>query len=142
MSGPYLWNHYSQRLQTEHAAWSCGLILHYCLPSNSLRYWTKVRGIAPRSHTGRPRTCLVYFLRMGSSYFIFTLFSFSGYFVCFLLCLYLLACSFSENAPLNPSTVHSQFQVVQESWRDVPSQQPEHSLESSTAVKTFRTKHS
>ena len=21
--------------------------------------WTKVRGIAPRSHTGRPRTCLV-----------------------------------------------------------------------------------
>ena len=59
LSGPYLWNHYSQRLQTECAAWSCGLILHCCLPSNSLRYWTKVRGIAPRSHTGRPRTCLV-----------------------------------------------------------------------------------
>ena len=126
LSGPYLWNRYSQRLQIECAAWSCGLILHCCLPSNSLRYffcfcfcffrhdfvraislepllaetpnwvcclvlrsnfallltiqfallissliniislllttfhWTKVRGIAPRSHTGRPRTCLVY----------------------------------------------------------------------------------
>ena len=134
LSGPYLWNHYSQRLQIECAAWSCGLILHCCLPSNSLRYffyflffliliffpatiflfiyfflfiylfnffflffffslifffspttilsgpfaslissliniislllttfdWTKVRGIAPRSHTGRPRTCLVF----------------------------------------------------------------------------------
>ena len=59
MSGPYLWNRYSQRHQIECAAWSCGLILHCCLPSNSLRYWTKVRGIAPRSHTGRPRTCLV-----------------------------------------------------------------------------------
>ena len=59
LSGPYLWNHYSQRLQTECSAWSCGLILHCCLPSNSLRYWTKVRGIAPRSHTGQPRTCLV-----------------------------------------------------------------------------------
>ena len=23
-------------------------------------FWTKVRGIAPRSHTGRPRTCLVW----------------------------------------------------------------------------------
>ena len=42
------------------AAWSCGLILHCCLPSNSLRYWTKVRGIASRSHTGWPRTCLVF----------------------------------------------------------------------------------
>ena len=60
LSGPYLWNRYSQRLQIECAAWSCGLILHCCLPSNSLRYWTKVRGIAPWSHTGRPRTCLVY----------------------------------------------------------------------------------
>ena len=122
MSGPYLWNHYSQRLQIECVAWSCGLILHCCSPSNSLRYfyfiylfiylfffllrfffsadffflsfflsfssfpatilsepfaslissliniislllttfdWTKVWGIAPRSHTGRPRTCLV-----------------------------------------------------------------------------------
>ena len=119
LSGPYLWNRYSQRLQIECAAWSCGLILHCCLPSNSLRYfffrhdfvraislepliaetpnwvcclvlrsnfallltiqfallissliniislllttfdWTKVRRIAPRSHTGRPRTCLV-----------------------------------------------------------------------------------
>ena len=59
LSGPYLWNRYSQRLQIECAAWSCGLILHCYLPSNSLRYWTKVRGIAPRSHTGRPRTCLV-----------------------------------------------------------------------------------
>ena len=62
LSGPYLWNRYSQRLQIECAAWSCGLILHYYLPSNSLRYWTKVRGIAPRSHTGRPRTCLVVLL--------------------------------------------------------------------------------
>ena len=120
LSGPYLWNRYSQRLQIECAAWSCGLILHCCLPSNLLRHffffspqfrpghisgtvtrrdsklrcclvlrsnfallltiqfaslissliniislllttfdWTKVRGIAPRSHTGRPRTCLV-----------------------------------------------------------------------------------
>ena len=32
LSGPYLWNRYSQRLQTECAAWSCGLILHCCLP--------------------------------------------------------------------------------------------------------------
>ena len=37
LSGPYLWNRYSQRLQIECAAWSCGLIVHYCLPSNSLR---------------------------------------------------------------------------------------------------------
>ena len=90
LSGPYLWNRYSQRHQIECAAWSCGLILHCCLPSNSLCYfffpatilsgplaslissliniislllttfdWTKVWGIAPRSHTGRPRTCLV-----------------------------------------------------------------------------------
>ena len=75
LSGPYLWNHYSQRLQIECAAWSCGLILHCCLPSNSLRYFFfsfffrhdfvrrrvfHLRGIAPRSHTGRPRTCLVF----------------------------------------------------------------------------------
>ena len=33
LSGPYLWNRYSQRLQIECAAWSCGLILHYCLPT-------------------------------------------------------------------------------------------------------------
>ena len=39
LSGPYLWNRYSQRLQIECAAWSCGLILHYCLPSNWLRYF-------------------------------------------------------------------------------------------------------
>ena len=39
LSGPYLWNRYSQRLQIECAAWSCGLILHYYLPSNSLRYY-------------------------------------------------------------------------------------------------------
>ena len=39
LSGPYLWNRYSQRLQIECAAWSCGLILHRCLPSNSLRYF-------------------------------------------------------------------------------------------------------
>ena len=38
LSGPYLWNCYSQRLQIECAAWSSGLILHYCLPSNSLCY--------------------------------------------------------------------------------------------------------
>ena len=36
LSGPYLWNRYSQRLQIECAVWSCGLILHCCLPSNSL----------------------------------------------------------------------------------------------------------
>ena len=39
LSGPYLWNRYSQRLQIECAAWSCGLIVHYCLPSNSLLYY-------------------------------------------------------------------------------------------------------
>ena len=38
LSGPYLWNRYSQRLQIECAAWSCGLIVHCCLPSNSLCY--------------------------------------------------------------------------------------------------------
>ena len=38
LSRAYLWNHYSQRLQIESAAWSCGLILHCCLPSNSLCY--------------------------------------------------------------------------------------------------------
>ena len=39
LSGPYLWNRYSQRLQIECAAWSCGLILHCCLPSNSRLYF-------------------------------------------------------------------------------------------------------
>ena len=39
LSGPYIWNRYSQRLQIECAAWSCGLILHYCLLSNSLCYF-------------------------------------------------------------------------------------------------------
>ena len=39
LSSPYLWNRYSQRLQIGCAAWSCGLVLHYCLPSNSLRYF-------------------------------------------------------------------------------------------------------
>ena len=39
LSGPYLWNHYSQRLQIEFAAWSCGLVVHCCLPSNLLRYF-------------------------------------------------------------------------------------------------------
>ena len=39
LSGPYLWNRYSQRLQIECAAWSCCLILHYSLPSNSPRYF-------------------------------------------------------------------------------------------------------
>ena len=38
LSGPYLWNRYSQRLQIECAAWSCGLVVHCCLPSNSLCY--------------------------------------------------------------------------------------------------------
>ena len=38
-SGPYLWNRNSQRLQIECAAWSCSLIVHYCLPSNSLRFF-------------------------------------------------------------------------------------------------------
>ena len=72
LSGPYLWNSYSQRLQIECASWSCRLILHCCLLSNSLCYFFffsrhdfvrrrvfHLRGIAPRSHTGRPRTCLV-----------------------------------------------------------------------------------
>ena len=39
LSGPYLWNRYSQRLRIECAALSCGLIVHCCLPSNSLRYF-------------------------------------------------------------------------------------------------------
>ena len=39
LSGPYLWNRYSQRLQIQCAAWSCGLILHCCLPYNSLRFF-------------------------------------------------------------------------------------------------------
>ena len=38
LSGPYLWNRYSQRLQIECASWYCGLIVHYCLPTNSLHY--------------------------------------------------------------------------------------------------------
>ena len=40
LSNPYLWNRCSQRLQTEYAAWSCGLILHCCLQSNLLRYFS------------------------------------------------------------------------------------------------------
>ena len=39
LSGPYLWNRYSQRLQIECAAWSCGLIVHCCLPSTLLCYF-------------------------------------------------------------------------------------------------------
>ena len=39
LSGPYLWNRYSQRLQIQCAAWSCGLVVHCCLPSNSLRHF-------------------------------------------------------------------------------------------------------
>ena len=39
LSGSYLWNCYSQGLQIECDAWFCGLVLHYCLPSNSLRYF-------------------------------------------------------------------------------------------------------
>ena len=48
LSGPYLWNRYSQRLQIECAAWSCGLIVHYCLPSNSLRYFFLLLFFPPR----------------------------------------------------------------------------------------------
>ena len=39
LSPPYLWNRHSYRLQIECAAWSCWLILHYCLSCNSLRYF-------------------------------------------------------------------------------------------------------
>ena len=39
LCGPYLWSRYSQRLQIECAAWSYGLVVHCCLPSNSLRYF-------------------------------------------------------------------------------------------------------
>ena len=95
MSGPYLWNHYSQRLQIECAAWSCSLTLHCCLPSNLLCYLFFFRhdypaqsfsslGIAPRSHTGRPRTCFIIIIiiisdprrgcYMGLETFIFFLF--------------------------------------------------------------------
>ena len=38
LSELYLWNRYSQRLQIECAAWSCGLVVHCCLPSNSLYF--------------------------------------------------------------------------------------------------------
>ena len=48
LSGPYLWNRYSQRLQIQCAAWSCGLIVHYCLPSNSLCYFCFVLFFPPR----------------------------------------------------------------------------------------------
>ena len=48
LSGPYLWNRYSQRLQIECAAWSCGLILHCCLPSNSLCYFFYFYFFPPR----------------------------------------------------------------------------------------------
>ena len=48
LSGPYLWNHYSQRLQIQCAAWSCGLVLHYCLPSNSLHYFFFLSFFPPR----------------------------------------------------------------------------------------------
>ena len=39
LSGSYLWNCYSQGLQIECDAWFCGLVLHYCLASNSLCYF-------------------------------------------------------------------------------------------------------
>ena len=39
LSGLYLWNRYTQRLQIQCAAWSCGLILHCCLPSNLLYFF-------------------------------------------------------------------------------------------------------
>ena len=39
LSPPYLWNRHSYRLQIECAAWSCWLILHYCLSCNSLCYF-------------------------------------------------------------------------------------------------------
>ena len=45
LSGSYLWNRYSQRLQIECAAWFCSLVLHYCLPSNLLRYFFFFRQI-------------------------------------------------------------------------------------------------
>ena len=39
LSGPCLWNRYSQRFQIECAAWSCGLIVHCCLPFNLLCFF-------------------------------------------------------------------------------------------------------
>ena len=52
LSGPYLWNRYSQRLQIECAAWSCGLIVHYCLPSSSLGYLFIIFGFSATSLSG------------------------------------------------------------------------------------------
>ena len=60
LSGPYLWNRYSQRLQIECAAWSGSLILHCCLPSNSLRYFFFS---PPRSFFFPPRFCPGHSLR-------------------------------------------------------------------------------
>ena len=48
LSRPYLWNRYSQRLQIECAAWSCSLILHCCLPSNSLHYFLSISFFPPQ----------------------------------------------------------------------------------------------
>ena len=48
LSSPYLWNRYSQRLQIECAAWSCGVVVHWCLPSNSLRYFFFIFFFPPR----------------------------------------------------------------------------------------------
>ena len=39
LSELYIWNSYSQRLQIQCAACSCGLILHCCLPSNLLFFF-------------------------------------------------------------------------------------------------------
>ena len=105
LSGPYLWNRYSQRLQILCAAWSSGLILPLLLTiqfasliSSLINIislllttfdWTKVRGIAPRSHTGQPRTCLIIIItsdpRRGcyivlSMFIFFLFFLFSNFF--------------------------------------------------------------
>ena len=40
LSGPYLWNRYSQKFQIECAAWSCGLVLHcFTIQFTSLFYY-------------------------------------------------------------------------------------------------------
>ena len=63
LSGPYLRNRYSRSnfallLTFQFASLISSLINVISLLLTTF-HWTKVRGIAPRSHTGRPRTCLV-----------------------------------------------------------------------------------